>query len=228
MVTVGKARYWIYVSLMAKPRRVYLVAMWIVCGELRELYAPWIVADGEALMSSTMDLVRDVVIDGETGQTARRGVDLAEAWEAFTAAHEDEAPCGGLLNAWGTFAGLAEEIGGLAGAGAGAQWFLSAAEERWRDWNRPGPILVSREHAEELTESSPMGQTFDVLYRVVARVSGLAGPEWDPVRIRAGIFPGRLRLRIETRRRARRGRRLDHSGRTRAGNLYGLSFLECD
>jgi hypothetical protein len=31
---------------------------------------------------------------------------------------EPRRPSGGLLNTWDTFAGLAEEIGGLAGAGA--------------------------------------------------------------------------------------------------------------
>jgi hypothetical protein len=191
VVTVGNAGYWIYVSLVSKPRRVYLVAMWILCGELRELYAPWTGTGEEPLMTSTMDLVRDVVIGGETGETARRGVDLAEAWDAFRTAHEAEAPSGGLVNTWDTFAGLAEEIGGLAGEGAGAQWVINAAEERWRDWDRPGPIVVNWEHAEELTESSPMGQTFMVFYRVVARVSKLVSPEWDPVRIRSEIFPGR-------------------------------------
>jgi hypothetical protein len=190
VVTVGKAGYWIYQSLVSKPRRVYLVAMWILCGELRELYAPWTGAAEGLLMTSTMDLVRDVVIGGETVETVLRGKDLAEAWEAFRAAHEAEAP-GGLLNTWDTFACVAGEIGCLAGEGAGAQWVINAAEERWRDWNRPGPIMVNQECAEELAESSPMGQTFAVFYRVVARVSKLVSPEWDPVRIRAELFPGR-------------------------------------
>ena len=97
-------------------------------------------------------------------------------------------------SAWDTFAGLAEEIGILAGqqwVGLGAQWVVNAAEERWRDWNRPGPILVNEEHAQELVESSPMGQTFEVFYRVVTRISRLVSPEWDPVRIRAELFPER-------------------------------------
>lgn len=98
MVTVGDAGYWIYLGLVSKPRRNYLVAMWILCGELRELYAPWIGADEKPLMTSTMDLVRDVVIDGDTDETVQRGLDLAEAWQAFRTAHEAEAPSGGLLN----------------------------------------------------------------------------------------------------------------------------------
>ena len=190
MATVGKVGYWIYLRLMAKPRRTYLVAMWILCGDLRELYAPWTSAGEEPLMASTIDLVRDVAIGGETGETATRALDLAEAWEAFRRAHWAEAP-GGLVNTWTTFAGLAAEIGGLAGEGAGAQWVINAAEARWRDWSRPGSILVNTEHAEELIEYSPLGQTFEVFYRVVTRVSRLVSPEWDPVRIRAELFPGR-------------------------------------
>jgi hypothetical protein len=105
------------------PHRVYLVAMWILCGELRELYAPWTGADEVPLMAATLDLVREVVI-------------LA----------------------------------------------------RWRDWDRPGPIWVNQELAEELVESSPMGQTLEMFYRVVTRVPRLVSADWDPVRIRAEIF----------------------------------------
>ena len=41
MVTRGDAEWSIYQGLRSLPRRPYLVAMWIVCGELRTLYAPW-------------------------------------------------------------------------------------------------------------------------------------------------------------------------------------------
>ena len=88
----------------------------------------------------------------------------------------------------GTFEGLAQEIGGLAGRGAGAQWVMDAATERWRDWDRPGPIWVDQELAEEVIKSSPMGQTLAVFDRVVTRVFEVVSPEWDPARIRAEIF----------------------------------------
>lgn len=123
MVTVGGASGAIHRRLILMPHRVYLVAMWILCGELRELYAPWTGADEVPLMAATLDLVREVVI-------------LA----------------------------------------------------RWRDWDRPGPIWVNQELAEELVESSPMGQTLEMFYRVVTRVPRLVSADWDPVRIRAEIF----------------------------------------
>jgi hypothetical protein len=123
VVTVGGASGAIHRRLILMPHRVYLVAMWILCGELRELYAPWTGADEVPLMAATLDLVREVVI-------------LA----------------------------------------------------RWRDWDRPGPIWVNQELAEELVESSPMGQTLEMFYRVVTRVPRLVSADWDPVRIRAEIF----------------------------------------
>jgi len=188
VVTVGDAEDRAYQGLRSLPWRVYLVAMWILCAELQALYGPWIHEDDVPLMASTMDLIRDVVAAGESDGTARRGRELARAWRRMIRARESTAVSGGLLNAWGTFGGLAGEIGGLAGRGAGAQWVMDAATERWRDWDRPGPIWVNRELAEEVIESSPMGQTLAVFDRVVTRVSGLVSPEWDPVRIRAEIF----------------------------------------
>jgi len=172
VVTVGDAEDSVYQGLQSLPWRVYLVAMWILCGELQTLYAPWIHEADRPLMASTMDLIRDVVIVGESDGTARRGREVARAWGRVIRTRDSAAVSGGLLNAWGTFEGLAQEIGGLAGRGAGAQWVMDAATERWRDWDRPGPIWVNQELAEEVIKSSPMGQTLAVFDRVVTRVVG--------------------------------------------------------
>ena len=77
MVTVGDAEDSVHQGLQSLPWRVYLVAMWILCGELQTLYAPWIHEADRPLMASTMDLIRDVVIAGESDGTARRGRELA-------------------------------------------------------------------------------------------------------------------------------------------------------
>ena len=195
MVSVGEAEDWIYEGLWSLPWRVYLVAMWILCGELRTLYAPWTHEDEVPLLASTMDLVRDVVVCGETDRTARRGRELARAWRQVLQAREAEAVSGGLLNAWATFEGLAEEIGGLAGRYSGSHWVMNAATERWRDWDRPGPMVVNWEQAEEVDDSSPMGQTLALFGQVVSGVSGTVSPEWEPARIRAAIF-GEMTLEV--------------------------------
>src|SRR6266699_61908 len=79
VVTVGDAEDSVYQGLQSLPWRVYLVAMWILCGELQTLYAPWIHEADRPLMASTMDLIRDVVIVGESDGTARRGREVARA-----------------------------------------------------------------------------------------------------------------------------------------------------
>jgi hypothetical protein len=141
-------------------------------------------------MASTMDLVREAAIAGESAEIARRGLDLGRAWRpVLRAAHRlDSGISGGLLNAWMTFEGLAQEIGGLSQRHSGAEWVARAATERWRDLSEPGPISVSVEDAEEVIESSPMGQTLARFERILSGVSGHVSPEWDPARIRAAIL----------------------------------------
>jgi hypothetical protein len=191
MVTRGDAKWSIYQGLRSLPRRPYLVAMWILGGELRTLYAPW--NNGEKLlelMAATMDLVREAAISGESPDLARRALGLGRAWKPILRAADrvDSKTPGGLLNAWTTFALLAQEIGGPARRYAAANWVANAATERWRDLSEPGPVLVSVENAEEVDESSSMGQTLARFERILSGVSGQVSPEWDPVRIRAAIL----------------------------------------
>src|SRR5690242_132864 len=160
MVTFGDAKFSIYRGLRSLPRQPYLVAMWILGGELRALYAPWTDNEVTALIAATMDLVREAAISGESAEVAHRGLDLAFAWAPLIQAKDKPGVYGGLLNAWATFEGLAQEISGLSGRYDGANWATNAVADRWRDWDEPGPIVMSRVNAEEVVESSPMGQTF--------------------------------------------------------------------
>jgi hypothetical protein len=191
MVTRGDAEWSIYQGLRSLPRRPYLVAMWILGGELRTLYAPW--NNDEKLlelMAATMDLVREAAISGESPDLARRALGLGRAWEPIlrAAGRLGSGTSGGLLNAWKTFALLAQEIGGPARRYAAADWVADAATERWRDLSEPGPIFVNAELAEEVDESSPVGQTLARFERILSGVSGHVSPEWDPARIRAAIL----------------------------------------
>lgn len=184
---VKDAKYSIYSGLKALPwRPAYLGAMWILCGELQSLYAGWIAADEVPLMASTMDLTREVVVAGESPQATKRAADLADAWEPVLAVREDSDASGGLLNTLGAFAGLAEEIAGICGHYSAANWATNAAEDRWQDWDQPGPIVVNWD--EEADDSSPMAQTLALFGRIVSEVTAIQRPEWDPVRIRAQIF----------------------------------------
>ena len=189
MVTLGDAKDSIYRGLRSLPRRPYLVAMWILCGELQVLYAPWTDDEVTSLMASTMDLVREAAISGESAEVGHRGLELARAWAPVIAVKDAEAGVpGALLNAWATFEGLAQEICGLSGRYDGANWATLAVAERWRDWDEPGPILMSRVNAEEVDASSPMGQTLAWFRRIVRGVAWYAGSEWDPARVRAVVL----------------------------------------
>jgi hypothetical protein len=145
MATLGDAKDSIYRGLRSLPRQPYLVAMWILGGELQALYAPWTDDEVTSLMASAMDLVREAAISGESNEVAWKGLELAHAWQPVIEA-KDAVPGvpGALLNAWATFEGLAQEIGGLSGRYDGANWATLAAAERWRDWDEPGPIVMSR------------------------------------------------------------------------------------
>lgn len=176
----------IYSGLAVLPwQPSYLAAMWILCGELQSLYAAWIEDDEAALMTSTMDLVREVVIAGESPRVAGRAAELATAWERVTDARQDEAP-GSLPNVLVTFKALAQEIAGRCGRHDAASWVTNAAENRWRDWDDPGPRLLDPD--EQVDDSSPMAQTLAWFCHVVSEVAARRGEDWDPVPIRAQIL----------------------------------------
>jgi hypothetical protein len=99
MITRGDAEWSVYQGLRSLPRRSYLVTMWILCGELQTMYAPWTGNDAAALMTPTMDLVREAAMSGESAELSRRGLDLARAWRPVYAAADafGSRTSGGLL-----------------------------------------------------------------------------------------------------------------------------------
>jgi len=184
----GAARS-IHSGLVALPwRPSYLAAMWILCGELRSLYAAWIEDDEVLLMASTMDVVREVVIAGESPQTAVRAWELAAVWDPVIDEREPGAPEGLLLlNVLGIFQSLALEI---AEPGGGrydsANWVPNAVEDRWRDLDDQGPVYLDPD--EPVDDSSPLAQTLARFGRVISGVAAWQGPDWDPMRIRAQVL----------------------------------------
>jgi len=159
--------------------------MWILGGELQSLYEPWI-SDEVPLMASTLDLVREVAIAGESPQAAARALELEESWDPAIGTPNDEAPAG-LVNAFSVFQGLALERADQAGRYDyySANWVGNAAENRWRDLDDPGPLDGQAD------DSSPMAQTFTLFRRIVSEVAAHKGPETDPVRIREQILGAR-------------------------------------
>jgi hypothetical protein len=132
-----------------------------------------------------MDLVREVIISGESAESTRRAKTLVDDWDRVRI-EEGAGASGGLLDTWITFDALAQEVAGLSGRYYATEWVTNAATERWRTWDGPGPIVVDPD--EEADDSSPMAQTLELFGRVISRVSTTRGPEFDPARIRAQIF----------------------------------------
>lgn len=182
----------IYLGLKALPwPGPYLTAMWIVCGELRPLYADWIHVDEIPLMDSTMDLVRDVAMTGEPASAGKRAAELVSAWRRVQTVREAEPELpAGMLNVMAAFKGVAREIAGLGGRYEGANWATNAATNRWETWDDDddddGPIFEDPDR--EADDDSPMAQTLARFQRIVTQVSLVAGQGQDPADIRARIL----------------------------------------
>jgi hypothetical protein len=174
----------IYDRLHELPRHRYLCAMWILCGELRSLYAQSLASEEESLMSATLDLVRKTAIgEGVMADTAR-AADLVGMWRKLID-EQEEMIFPGQLNTCMTFRNLTAEIAGLAEEYYASERLINAVVERWRE-PRNGRLRVNIE--EEVDEASPMARTLDLFRSVVAAIAELPDNEWDPVKVRARIL----------------------------------------
>jgi hypothetical protein len=142
---VKDATYSIYFGLKRLPwHPAYLAAMWVLGGELRSLYADWIGAQEVPLVETTMDLVREVVIAGESWSAVDRAEELADAWRPVYVRYERSSASGGLLNVLATFEALAQEIARLSGHYDAGNWVTNAAKDRWTTGTGRAPFSSTR------------------------------------------------------------------------------------
>lgn len=197
MMRVKDAEYSIHSGLRGLAWRPYLAAMWILCGELQSLYADKLGDAERPLMASTMDLVRDVAIAGETTALADRAAELANAWNRLRDIREEEVRLsavagdtsqGGLIGVWLTFEALAQEIAGLSGRYDGAEWVAEATTDRWRgaEPGQTGPIWMNPD--ETADDASPVARTLITFGRVIAGVAAARDNDWDPIELRAQVY----------------------------------------
>lgn len=196
MMRVKDAEYSIRSGLRGLAWRPYLAAMWILCGELQSLYADTLGDAERPLMASTMDLVRDVAIAGETTALAERAAELADAWNRLRDIREEEVRLSALagdtspslIGVWFTFEALAQEIAGLSGRYDGAEWVAGATTDRWRieDPDQAGPIWMNPD--ETADDASPMARTLITFGRVIAGVAAARDNDWDPIELRAQVY----------------------------------------
>jgi hypothetical protein len=174
----------IYDGLRALNWRRYLAAMWILCDDLRSFFADKHIDVEDRLMASTLELVREVVINGYPEQSVTKAAKLAATWADIYTERQDEV-LGEVLNAWATFEGLCQEIAGKTGLYYASDWVTKAATQRWRI-----PTGRSRyvDRNEEIDDDSPMAQTLTLFEHIVTKIAVWQGTEWDPVNIRSQIL----------------------------------------
>src|ERR1700722_6872734 len=193
VMRVKDAEHSIHSGLRGLAWRPYLAAMWILCGELQSLYAEELGDAERPLMASTMDLVRDVAIAGETTALADRAAELADAWNRLRDIREEEDRLSALagdtsprlIGVWLTFEALTQEIAGLSGRYDGAEWVAEATTDRWRieDPGQTGPIWMNPD--ETADDASPVARTLTTFERVIAGVAAARDYDWDPIELRA-------------------------------------------
>lgn len=185
----------IYSDLRVLEKRRYLCAMWNVCTELQSLYREQSLVDERALMSSTLSLIREVVINGEMGSdTARIAAAHYEQWDSIRTEERSGLP--GQANARFVFRDLAGEIAGMAPIYEATERLDMVAADRWRSGG-----LIWDDPNEEVSDTSPMAQTLTFLSRAVTEVSALPDAwlrarNWDPKSVQdeligpPPVFPG--------------------------------------
>ncbi len=187
---VNDAENSIYEGLRGLAWRPYLAAMWILCGELQTLYADEFSDAERSLIAPTMDVVREVAAAGESAELTRQAAELAEAWGDVRDEREHEASSG-LMNVWGTFEGLVQEVAGISGRYGGAGWVTNAVIEPWREANHhnQGPIVLDPNA--EVADASPTANTLALFQHIVAEVVRAQEGDWEPRWLRAQILRGR-------------------------------------
>lgn len=180
----------IYKGLRALDLRRYRCAMWLVCGNLRAVYEDLLSDAERTLMTSTLEMVRDVVMAGEVSVAGgQEAMDLyAKWWEVIDQGGDDV--MSGHVNTWMVFRDLAGEFSGEERLYESTERVGLAAMDRWR--GRIGPIIDDFP-GQVVDDSTPMARTLNGLQGIVVgvtRVSDLMMQDmnWDPVEVRSQII----------------------------------------
>jgi hypothetical protein len=185
-VRVWDAENSIYDGLRALPKRSYLCAMWILCGELRSLFGDRLSDSERSLMTSTLDTVREVVITDEAAPGIASGAaELAVRWEGLIIERENEV-LPGQWNAWVTFENLSAELAGTLGQYEATERLTLAATDRWREPYRGKARRIDPD--EEVEDTSPMARTLATFQRVVTGIAQMPESQWDPEVVRAQVL----------------------------------------
>ena len=167
----------------------YLRAMWIIGGDLLQLYDDRAGESERSMIAETLDLIRSVAeSENVPPDSARLAEDLAARWERII--DED----GGRLypghwNMWMIFGMLATEVAG-GKQYFGAERLYLALTKRFRE--NPNPDGRRRVRVvdpnEEIADDSPMAQALGRALRIIDGVARVPDSVKDPVAVRDQIF----------------------------------------
>jgi hypothetical protein len=187
MVNVWDARVAIYDGFRALEWYRYLRAMWVVCGELQELYLSRPSGYGRSLEAETLDLVRQVAImENVTSEASSGSGQLYRRWDKLFSAQYDSLECGeGHL--WRVFVDLTGEIADSRLRYRACEWINTAATQVWiESSSHPAgePIGIDNPY-DEADENSPMMLTLARVKYIVDRVA--VAEEVDPAGLKRKI-----------------------------------------
>lgn len=185
----------IYDGLRALEWFRYLSAMWIISGEIWELYAERLTGPERSLLADSLAAIRAAALEREvTEGMASAASTLASAWEAMIPAQTAPPEHMGTLapghwNARVVLADLMGEIAGTCDRYAGAERVDNAATMRFDEESRSGNHPVRRRPGGEIDDASPKAQ---MLSRIEAVVTGMArlpdDDDRDPLQLRARLL----------------------------------------
>jgi hypothetical protein len=185
----------IYDGLRALEWYRYLSAMWIIGGELRDLYEDRLAEPERSLLADSLATVRAAVLEHEVTQSmASAASALNLRWEQIIP--DQSVPPGqgerlspGHWNMRVVLADLTGEIAGTCRRYAAAERVHHAARMRFEEEPPPNGRRFRHRPDEEIDDSSPKAQ---MLRRIEAIVTGVArlgdNDERDPAQLRAHLL----------------------------------------
>ena len=179
----------IYDGLRGMEWYRYLRAMWIIGGDLRQLFDDRTVEPERSMIAETLDLVRSVAeSENVPAGSARLAADLAARWEQVIDEDGDWV-YPGHFNMWMVFGMLATEVAG-GKPYFGAERVYLALTKRFRENPNPDGRRRLRvvDPNEEVADDSPMAQALGRAQRIVDGVARIPDSVKDPVAVRDQIF----------------------------------------
>lgn len=178
----------IYEGLRGLEWYCYLRSMWLICGEMRELYSARMPSSESNLVTSTLDLVREVAISEEVSPGAiQESAALKEGWIRLM--DDEESNFGVYPGHWNMriiFRNLAFEIGDNTQRYFACGRVFLALSGRFREGKKRDLSVDPDE--EEIDDESPLAQQLVRIQRIVEKIVPISDFVKDPAVARGMIF----------------------------------------